>query len=268
MPAELSEWGPADDLSHFVIEAIERAPLGAFKVNWKGYGQVPVPSLALLIYRYANGIFSSRRIERATHRDVGARFVAADSHPDHDTIASFRRENAAATAAAFAEVVMLAREVGLRTLSMVSIGGSKIDANASKIRSVRYDRAQASRAQLDQDIAALMARAEAADAGDAPNPQALPKEIAQRLYDFRPPDPNPKPPPEPKAEWRQRMRVKLQTDDARSRYQHRKSTVELVFGIIKNVLGFTRFVLRGIENVKSEWLLAYNCKRLRNLMAA
>src|SRR3546814_17976526 len=122
--------------------------------------------LALLIYCYANGIFSSRRIERATHRDVAVRFVAADQHPDHDTIASFRRENADAIAAAFAEVLLLARELGLLKLGMVSIDGSKIDASASKIRSVRHDRAQALRAQLEADIAELLARAEAADAED------------------------------------------------------------------------------------------------------
>jgi transposase len=101
--------------------------------------------LALLVYSYANGIFSSRRIERATWRDIGTRFIAANTHPDHDTIASFRRTNRAAFEAAFLEVLLLARESGLLRLGMVSIDGTKIDANASKIRSVRYDRAQALR---------------------------------------------------------------------------------------------------------------------------
>jgi hypothetical protein len=94
--------------------------------------------LALLIYCYANGIFSSRRIERATYRDIAVRFVATNLHPDHDTFAVFRRSNKAAFETAFLQVLLLARESGLLRLGMVSIDGTKIDANASKIRSVRY----------------------------------------------------------------------------------------------------------------------------------
>ncbi len=136
--------------------------------------------LALLVYAYANGIFSSRRIERATYRDIGVRFVAANTHPDHDTIAAFRRANKAAFEAAFLQVLLIAREAGLLRLGLVAIDGTKIDANASKIRSVRYDRAQTLRQKLAEDIAALTAQAEAADAADAADPQALPKQIARR----------------------------------------------------------------------------------------
>jgi hypothetical protein len=104
--------------------------------------------LALLIYCYANGTFSSRQIERATYRDLGVRFVAANLHPDHDTIAVFRRSNKAAFEAAFLQVLLMARESGLLHLGTVSIDGTKIDANASKIRSVHYDRTQQLRAKL------------------------------------------------------------------------------------------------------------------------
>ncbi len=120
--------------------------------------------LGLLIYCYANGIFSSRRIERATYRNIAVRFVAANLHPDHDTIAAFRRANKAAFEAAFLQVLLLARASGLLRLGTVSIDGTKIDANASKIRSVRYDRAKELRAKLTADIAELTAQAEAADA--------------------------------------------------------------------------------------------------------
>ena len=92
-----------------------------------------------------------------------------------------------------------------------------------------------------------------------------------RVYDFRPPKPGATPPPEPKAEWRKAMKRKMATEDAKDKYKRRKHTVEPVFGIIKNVLGFKHFFLRGIENVKTEWLLvtlAYNCKRLFNLKTA
>ena len=100
---------------------------------------------------------------------------------------------------------------------------------------------------------------------------AVSRPQAERPYDFRPPDPNAKPPPEPKAAWRQRMKQKLQTEDAKAKYKHRKSTVEPVFGIIKSILGFTRFHLRGLAKVKTEWALvtlAYNCKRMARLTAA
>ena len=112
--------------------------------------------LALLIYAYANGVFSSRRIERATYRDIGMRFVAA-----------------------FLHVLELARETGLMRLGTVSIDGMKIDANASKYRSIRYDRAKELRETLATDIAILMERAETADTTDTDH-QALPEELARR----------------------------------------------------------------------------------------
>jgi hypothetical protein len=107
------------------------------------------------------------------------RFVAANLHPDHDTIATFRRTNKAAFEAAFLQVLLLAREAGLLRLGTVSIDGTKIDANASKVRSVRYDRAKELRAKLAEDIAALTAQAEAADV-DRHDPQALPEELTRR----------------------------------------------------------------------------------------
>ena len=116
LPPDLRDWLPEDDLAHFVIAAVDRVPLGAFKVNERGTGSAqyhPRMMLALLIYCYANGIFSSRRIERATHRDIGVRFVAANQHPDHDTIAAFRRKNFTAVSESFLQVLLLARELKL-----------------------------------------------------------------------------------------------------------------------------------------------------------
>ncbi|NKC30435.1 transposase, partial [Falsiroseomonas selenitidurans] len=184
LPPDAKDWLPADDVAHFVVAAVDRVPLGAFAMRPVPGGKAqyhPRLLLALLIYCYANGIFSSRRIERATHRDIGVRYVAANLHPDHDTIAAFRRANRAAFEAAFLQVLLLARESGLLRLGTVAIDGTKLDANASKIRSVRYDdRAKELRARLAADIAELTARAEAADAEAVPDPQALPAEIARR----------------------------------------------------------------------------------------
>jgi hypothetical protein len=385
--------------------------------------------LALLIYSYANGIFASRRIERATYRDIAMRFVAANLHPDHDTIATFRHINKAAFEAAFLQVLLLARATGLLRLGTVSIDGTKIDANASKIRSVRYDRACELRRKLAADIAQLTAQAEAADAENH-DPQALPAELARREtlhakldaackqmeaearaqaeaarpgyeaqkaaydaktgrrgrppkppddapppdrqsnltdpdsalmrrsdaheyrqaynaqavvcadgtqlivatnlvatsadapsfaatilgmqatiglpqrvladtgyasgpavaalqaqsieplvaigrthryrpYDFRPSPPQ-KTPRRVTEPWRIAMKAKLETDDAKDLYKRRKQTVEPVFGIIKSAMGFTRFRLRGLQKVATEWTLtalAYNCRRIHRLQS-
>ena len=183
LPPDLRDWIPEDDLAHFAIAAVERVDMGAFKVNRRGSGSAqyrPRTMLALPIYCYANGIFSSRRIERATRRDLGVRFVAANNHPDHDTIASFRRANLAAVSESFLQVLLLAKELKLVKVGVVSVDGSKFDANASKHRSVRYDRAGELIEQLRLEIAALMERAEAADAGASEEAQALPREIARR----------------------------------------------------------------------------------------
>src|SRR6201996_910350 len=104
LPPDLKDWLPGDDVAHFVVAAVARVALSAFRVPARSGGKAqyhPRLMLALLIYCYANGIFSSRRIERATFRDIGVRFVAANLHPDHDTVAAFRRLNKAAFEAAF-----------------------------------------------------------------------------------------------------------------------------------------------------------------------
>jgi transposase len=182
LPPDMKDWLPEDDLAHFVIAAAERVSMSAFKINDRNSGKpqyYPPMMLALLVYAYANGLFSSRRIERATYRDLGFRFVTANTHPDHDTIAVFRRQNRAAFEAAFLDILLMARQAGLLRVGTVSVDGTKIDANASKLRSVRYDRAKDLRAKLAADIAALTKKAEAADAQDD-DPQSLPKELARR----------------------------------------------------------------------------------------
>src|SRR4051794_18323934 len=140
LPPDLKDWLPADDVAHFIVAAVERVCMTSFQVPARTGGKPqyhPRLMLALLIYCYANGIFSSRRIERASYRDIGVRFVAANLHPDHDTIAVFRRTNTAAIEAAFLQVLLLARASGLLRLGTVSIDGTKIDANASKLGALR-----------------------------------------------------------------------------------------------------------------------------------
>ena len=183
LPVDLREWVPADDLSHFVLAAVERVPMHRFRVNERGSGSAqyhPRMMLALLIYCYANGVFGSRRIERATYRYIGARYLTADTHPDHDTICKFRRENFEAVAESFVQVLLLARELKLVRVGLVSVDGTKVDANASKHRSVRYDRAKELVEQLRADIEELLNQAEQADTKGALDSQSLPEELARR----------------------------------------------------------------------------------------
>jgi len=114
LPPDMREWVPEDDLAHFVLEAVKTVPLSKFRVNNRGTGSQQCPPhmmLALVIYCQANGIFGSRRIERATYRGLGVRFVTGNTHPDHDSICKFRRENFEAVSTAFLEVLKLAHEL-------------------------------------------------------------------------------------------------------------------------------------------------------------
>jgi transposase len=183
MPPDLRDWVPDDDLVHFIIEAVERVDMKNFAVNHSGSGSAqydPRMMLALIIYCYANRIFASRKIEQATHLNVCVRFVAVNTHPDHDTICTFRRENFDAIEETFLQVLTIAKEMKILKVGMVSVDGTKIDANANIHKSVRYDRAVELRAQLKLEIAELMKKAESADAADEKDATKLPKEIAHR----------------------------------------------------------------------------------------
>ena len=183
MPPDLREWVPQDDLCHFIIEAVERVDMTKFKINHRGSGSEqynPRMMLALIVYCYANRIFASRRIEQATYRDVIVRFVAVNSHPSFDTICTFRRDNKAAIEEAFLQVLSIAKELKLLKVGIVSVDGTKIDANANIHKSVRYDRAIELREQLKLEISELMKKAESADAAGEKDAATLPKEIARR----------------------------------------------------------------------------------------
>lgn len=183
LPVDLREWIPQDDLVHFVINAVETMSLPGLCVNPRGSGSKQYPPrmmLALVIYCYANGLFASRRIERATYRDLAVRYLTGDTHPDHDTICAFRRENGEAVKQAFLEVLRLAQKMGLLKVGTVSVDGTHIKANASKHKGVRYDRAGELEKLLRKDIEELLARAEKSDTEASADDQKLPQEIARR----------------------------------------------------------------------------------------
>jgi hypothetical protein len=135
--------------------------------------------LGLLVYGYATGVFSSRKLERATYDSVAFRFIAANHHFDHVIIAAFRRRFKEIEAL-FVQVLLLAREMGVLKMGTVALDGTKIHANASRHSAVSYEHAGKIEAQLKAEVADLMAKAEAADAADVPDGLSIPKELARR----------------------------------------------------------------------------------------
>ena len=151
--------------------------------SYRGSGSAsyhPTVLLGLLVYGYATGVFSSRKLERATYDSVAFRFIAANDHPDHDTIATFRRRFLKEIEALFVKVLLLAREMGVLKMGTVALDGTKIHANASRHSALSYEHAGKIEAQLKAEVADLLAKAEAADQADVPDGMSIPEELARR----------------------------------------------------------------------------------------
>jgi len=439
LPPDLRDWVPADHLVHFVIDAVELIDTRTAPVNERGTGSEQYPPgmlLALLVYSYATGMFSSRQIERASYENVAVRLLCADTHPDHDTLCTFRRKNGPLLTQAFKQILELSARCGVLQVGQitVAIDGTKILANASKHSAVSHGHAEKTLRTLDLEIAELLAKADQADATPLQDGLTIPAEVQRRqerkaqlqrakaemearayarfqveqaeheaklarraeaaAASGKPPrgrapqapDPAPQskdqvnftdpesrimktkdgfqqaynaqagvetasrlivgprvsqaandkrellpdvaavrchvlpdtllvdsgfvseaavtavelatpgltilaalqrephgrtvaqlekrsepPAPSPEAPFAERMRHRTATTAGRALYKLRQQTVEPVFGIIKEVLGFRRFSLRGLAKVTLEWelvCLAYNCKRLHRLGVA
>ena len=185
LPPDLREWIAEDHMVNFIIDAVDQLNLSNFKTNWKGSGSEQYPPsmmLALLIYCYATGRFSSRAIESATYCDVAVRYICGgDQHPDHDTICTFRRKNGALFSECFVNVLALAQELGcLKQLGGISVDGTKVKANASKHAAVSYKRAGEMIELLEKEVAELIQKAEDADSVPLEDGLTIPKEIARR----------------------------------------------------------------------------------------
>jgi transposase len=166
LPPDLRDWVREDDLVHFVIDAVALLDVSAARVNQRGTGCEQYPPgmmLSLLIYSYAQGIFSSRQIERATFQHLSVRYLTADTHPDHDTIAKFRRENAELIRSVFVQLLRLAQASGVLRLGTVALDGTKIAAAAAKRRNVTYEQLQAEISELNTQVDGLLEQAEQAD---------------------------------------------------------------------------------------------------------
>jgi transposase len=179
----ISEALPADHLARFVVDVVAQLDLKAIYVRYGAQGgeaYAPEVLLALLFYGYATGVFSSRKIERATHEVLPFRYVAGNLHPDHDTLANFRKTFRREIKDLFVQVLLLAQMAGYLKLGNISLDGSKIHANASKSHAVSYKRLLALEAHLRQEVEELFRLAEQADRGMLPESMNVADEIAIR----------------------------------------------------------------------------------------
>ena len=192
LPPDLREWLPEGDLALFVSDVVDELDLSAiYRVYERsdGRGQPayhPAMMVKLLLYGYCTGMPSSRKIEQATYRDVAFRVLAADQHPDHDSLAAFRQRHLEALAGFFVQVLQLCQAAGLVKLGHVALDGTKVKANASKHKAMSYARMEQTEARLRQEVEALLAQATQVDAtenaeyGPGRRGDELPAELARR----------------------------------------------------------------------------------------
>jgi transposase len=174
---------PPEHLARFVVDIVAQLdlkPLYARYGNRGGAPYAPEILLGLLFYAYATGVFSSRKIEQATKETAAFRFLAGNLSPDHDTIASFRKQFLQELQDLFVQILLLAQEMGLLELGNISLDGTKIHADASKSKAVSYKRLQEIQRLLEAEVLELFALAEQADQSATPEGMDFPKEIARR----------------------------------------------------------------------------------------
>jgi transposase len=192
LPPSLQDWLPEDHLARFIAEltnGLDLSEIYAFYGRRDGRGKAayhPVMMVRLLLYGYSVGVMSSRRIERASYEDVAFRYLAADQHPDHDTVASFRQQHLPVLAQLFTQVLQLCDKAGLVKLGHVAIDGTKLQANASKHKAMSYERMEEKEKQLKAEVEKLLAQAAETDAaedalyGQGKRGDELPAELARR----------------------------------------------------------------------------------------
>ncbi len=171
LPPSVQEWLPEGHLARYVVEVVEDLDPGDLERGYAGKGSAayhPALLLELLIYGYATGCYSSRKIERATYDSLAFRYIACSRHPDHDTLASFRRRFRNEFEAVFVQVLEVARENQLSRFGAVSLDGTKIHANASRHSALSYGHAEAIEAHLKAEVQELLALVEEADGANFP----------------------------------------------------------------------------------------------------
>ncbi len=180
LPPSVQEWLPEAHLARYVVDVVEQLDLSVLERAYAGKGSDayhPGTLLALLIYVYATATFSSRKIERATYDSLAFRYIACNRHPDHDTLANFRKRFGQEFTLAFVQVLQVARENQLSRFGTVSLDGTKIHANASRHSALSHGHAEKIEAQFKAEVQELLALAEQTDQAEFPDGVKLPAEI-------------------------------------------------------------------------------------------
>jgi transposase len=192
LPPSLHDWLPENHLARFLVDVVNALDLDAIYASYSekdGRGMsayAPAMMVRVLLYGYATGVYSSRKIQLRTYEDVAFRFLSADEHPDHSTLAEFRKRHLNALAGLFTQALQLCAKAGLVKLGHVAIDGTKIKANASKHRAMSYARMSETEQRLKQEIDALLKQAEDTDAaedelyGKGKSGDELPDELSRR----------------------------------------------------------------------------------------
>jgi transposase len=185
LPPDMRAWVPEDHMVHFIIDAVGLLDLSQAKVNERGTGSQEYPPsmmLALLIYCYASGTFSSRKIEKLSYENVAVRVLCADEHPDHDSICAFRRKNRELLESSFGQVLEMAARLKVLKVGEVTLAldGTKVLANASKHSAVSHGHALKQMKLLEEQVEELLAKAEAADSTPLEDGLTVPEEVARR----------------------------------------------------------------------------------------
>ena len=188
---DLREWVPEGHLAHQVSELVDGLELGAFYQPYEEDGRRNAPyeprmMVKVLIYAYATGVFSSRKIARKLEEDVAFRMLAAGNFPQHRTICEFRRRHSKDFKKLFVQVVILGREMGMVRLGRLGIDGTKVRANASRRKAMSYGRMGERERQLKEEIEQLLAKAQQQDGeederyGEDRRGDELPEELRRR----------------------------------------------------------------------------------------
>lgn len=186
LPCALQEWLPQGHLAYFISDTVDNLDLSAFHARYAGGGSRnqpfhPAMMVKVLVYAYATGVFSSRKVAKKLHEDVAFRVLAADNFPAHRTIRDFRALHLKEFTDLFVQVVRLAREMGLVKLGTIAVDGTKIKANASRHKAMSYGRMQTAEAELKAQIAALLKKASNTDEAEKNEPDLdIPAEIERR----------------------------------------------------------------------------------------
>jgi len=182
-PPSVQDWLPEDHLARFVVDMVTQLDTRSITEAYAGRGSKayhPEILLSLLFYGYATGVYSSRKIEQATYDSVAFRFISVNTHPDHDTIATFRKRFLDQLKPLFVQLLMLAHEMGLMKLGKVSLDGTKIKANASKHHALSWGHACKLEKQLQAEVRELMRLAQKADSEKPPEGMDIPEELSRR----------------------------------------------------------------------------------------